>query len=51
MPRPEGYAEIPAHEESIQQAREVKESVGLTWNKFLKLSAEKLSDETNEQSD
>ena len=49
MPRPNGYAEIPAHEDAIQQARETKQSLGLTWNDYLELSAEKLRDEADEQ--
>lgn len=44
MPRPKGYAEIPAHEDAIQQARETKQSLGLTWNEFLETAAKQLSD-------
>lgn len=42
MPYPEGYKEIAAHEDSIQQARETKESLGLTWNEFLETAAKEL---------
>ena len=45
MPRPEGYAEIPAHEDSIQQARETKQSLGLTWNEFLETAAKQLDND------
>jgi hypothetical protein len=45
MPRPEGYAEIPAHKDSIQQARETKQSLGLTWNEFLETAARQLDND------
>lgn len=44
MPRPKCYAEIPAHEDAIQQARETKQSLGVTWNQFLETAAKQLSD-------
>lgn len=46
MPRPEGYAEIPAHEDSIQQARKTKESLGVTWNEFLEIAAGRLNNDS-----
>ena len=49
--RPDGYSAIPAHKESIEEARETKQSLGLTWNDYLELSAKRLSDETDEQND
>ena len=44
MAFPENYTRIPAHEESIQQARSVKKSHGLTWNEFFEKAAEALED-------
>jgi len=43
MPYPNGYKDIPAHEDSIAKAREVKETLGLTWNQFLERGAAELS--------
>ena len=45
MPRPNGYAEIPAHEDAIQQARETKQSLDLTWNEFLEAAAKQLDND------
>jgi hypothetical protein len=43
MPYPDGYKDIPAHENSIAKAREVKEDLGLTWNQFLERGAAELA--------
>jgi len=47
MPYPNGYKDIPAHEDSIAKAREVKEELGLTWNQFLKRGAAELDEKSN----
>ena len=43
MGYPDDYKNIAAHEESIEQAREVKENNGLTWTEFLRKGATELS--------
>jgi hypothetical protein len=35
MPRPSHYGSIPADEDSIESARELKEQLNLTWSQFL----------------
>lgn len=43
MAYPDGYQTISAHKSSIDEAREIKEDLGLTWNEFLKQGAAELS--------
>ena len=44
MPRPKGYKDIRAHEDSIAEAREAKKQLEITWNEFLESAAEQLTD-------
>lgn len=47
MPYPDSYADIAAHEDSIRDARQVKEDLGLTWSEFLEQGAAELADNSN----
>jgi len=43
MAVPEDYAGVKAHEAAVEQARETKEDLSVTWSEFLEHAAEELS--------